>query len=67
LKRWLTAPGAESPRHDLVPNLGGQTVGLDESFDVNGYPADHPDDAKLPPEESIAWRCTVTFEAAVEG
>jgi hypothetical protein len=37
LRRWLTAPGAESPRHDLVPNLDGQTVGLDEAFDVNGF------------------------------
>ena len=67
LKRWLTAPGAEHPRHDLVSNLDGQTVGLDEAFDVNGYPADHPGDANLPPEESIACRCAITFEPSRVG
>jgi hypothetical protein len=62
LKRWLTAPGADSPRHDLVPDLDGQTRGLDEPFDVNGYPGDYPGDPDLPPEESIACRCTCVFE-----
>jgi hypothetical protein len=55
---------AASPRHELVSDLDGQTVELDKPFDVNGYAADYPGDPNLPPEESIACRCTVTFEAS---
>jgi hypothetical protein len=29
---------------------------------VNGYPGDYPGDPDLPPEESIACRCTCVFE-----
>jgi hypothetical protein len=38
LKRWRVGPGAEHPRHELVPNLGGQTVGLDQAFDETATP-----------------------------
>jgi hypothetical protein len=65
LKRWLAAPGADSPRHELVPDL--ETRGLDEPFDVNGYPADYPGDPNLPPEESIGCRCVVVFRQVDEG
>jgi hypothetical protein len=61
-KRWLTAAGAEHPRHDKYDGLDGQTVALNDPFDVGGYPADHPGDPNLPPDESIACRCTVVFE-----
>ena len=64
LKRWLVGPGGEHPRHELVPNLDGQTVGLEESFDVDGYPAEYPGDPNLPPDESISCRCTVVFQEA---
>lgn len=44
MKRWLTAPGATYPRHELVDGLDGQTQPLDAPFDVDGdslmYPGD---------------------------
>jgi hypothetical protein len=35
----------------------GQLVGVDEDFDVGGYPASYSSDPRLPPEESIGCRC----------
>jgi HK97 family phage portal protein len=57
-KEWLTAPGAATPRHELVVGLDGQQVGLDEMFDVNGFPMTAPG-VDGPPEEVINCRCTV--------
>jgi histidinol phosphatase-like PHP family hydrolase/2'-5' RNA ligase/predicted ABC-type ATPase len=58
LKRWLTAPGAEHPRHEDYDGLDGQTVGLDEPFDVGGESLMYPGDPAGSPEEICNCRCT---------
>jgi hypothetical protein len=58
-KQWLTADGAEHPRHELYDGLDGQTVGLEEPFDVGGEPLLYPGDPDGSPEETINCRCTV--------
>jgi 2'-5' RNA ligase len=63
-KRWLTAPGAEHPRHEEYDDLDGQTVALDEPFDVGGEVLMYPGDPDGPPEEVCNCRCTL---AMVEG
>lgn len=60
-KTWLTAPGARYPRHELYVGLDGQTVGLDEYFDVGGYDLYAPGDPNGPPEEVINCRCSLTY------
>ena len=66
-KTWLTASGAEHPRHDDYEGLDRQTVGLNEVFDVGGYPLTIPGDPNLPRTESIQCRCTVIFGQAEGG
>lgn len=58
-KVWLTAPGAENPRHEMVPGLNRQTVGLNDSFNVQGEMLDHPGDPVGSPENTINCRCAV--------
>jgi hypothetical protein len=58
-KQWLTAGGAEHPRHELYDGLDGQTVGLEEYFDVGGDQLAYPGDPDGSPEETINCRCTV--------
>ena len=58
-KTWLTAPGAETPRHEMVPGLNRQTVGLNDSFNVQGEMLDHPGDPAGSPENTINCRCTM--------
>lgn len=61
LKQWLTAPGAPHPRHELYPDLDGQTVGMDEFFNVGGYDLSYPGDPNGPPEEVINCRCSLVY------
>lgn len=58
-KVWLTAPGAETPRHELVPGLNGQTVGLNDFFNVQGEMLDSPGDPSGSPENVINCRCAM--------
>jgi 2'-5' RNA ligase len=60
-KRWLTAVGARYPRHELYDGLDGQTVGLDEQFDVGGESLDYPGDPDGDPGETINCRCTMIY------
>jgi len=60
-KRWMTAPGAHYPRHEDYPELDGQTVGLDEPFDVGGYALQFPGDPDGPPEEICNCRCSLAY------
>lgn len=60
-KRWLTAVGARYPRHELYDGLDGQTVGLDEQFDVGGESLDYPGDPDGDPAETINCRCTMIY------
>lgn len=60
-KTWLTAPGATYPRHEEYDGLDGQTVGLDDLFDVGGNPFAFPGDPDGAPEDSINCRCTLTY------
>jgi len=63
-KRWLTAPGAEHPRHEDYEGLDGQTVGLDEMFDVGGNEFQYPGDPDGDPGDSINCRCSIEFVEA---
>ena len=58
-KEWLTAPGAENPRHELISDLDGQRVALDEPFNVDGYLMQFPGDPNGPAEHIIHCRCTL--------
>lgn len=60
-KTWMTAPGARFPRHEDYEGLDGQEVGLDEEFDVGGFPMDHPADPDGPAEEVCNCRCTMSY------
>lgn len=59
--RWLTAPGAENPRHEDYEGLDGQTVPLGGLFDVGGAKLEYPGDPAGPPDESINCRCALIF------
>lgn len=50
-KQWLVGPGAKYPRHEDYDGLDGQTVTLDDYFDVGGFSLQHPGDPDGPPEE----------------
>lgn len=58
-KVWLTAPGAEFPRHHLIEGLNKQTVGLDEYFNVSGELLEHPGDPSGSAKNIINCRCTM--------
>lgn len=60
-KVWLTAPGADHPRHEEYDDLDGQTVALDDYFDVGGAKLAYPSDPDGPPEETIQCRCTLSY------
>ena len=57
IKRWMTAPGAAFPRHELVDGLDGQERGLDEPFDVDGDSLMFPGDPDGPVENVANCRC----------
>ena len=50
-KSWATSPGAQFPRHEDYDGLDGQTVGLDELFEVGDAELQFPGDPDGPPEE----------------
>lgn len=60
-KRWLTAPGAAYPRHEDYEGLDGQTVGLDDKFDVGGNPFSFPGDPDGDAGDSVNCRCAMSF------
>jgi histidinol phosphatase-like PHP family hydrolase/2'-5' RNA ligase len=70
-KRWLTADGAKDPRHELVEDLDGQTVALDEAFDVDGEELQFPGDPEGSPENTCNCRCSLamvdSLDAEVDG
>lgn len=61
-KVWHTAPGARYPRHELYPDLDGQTVGTDELFTVGDDQLQYPGDPNGEPGETINCRCTLSYE-----
>jgi hypothetical protein len=61
MKVWLTAPGAEHPRHEEYDDLDEQTVPLDGWFNVGGYDLEYPGDQGGPPEETVNCRCTLEY------
>jgi hypothetical protein len=61
VKKWLTAPGAPFPRHELYEGLDGQTQPLDGLFDVGGSSLQFPGDPDGPPEEVCNCRCTMSY------
>lgn len=63
-KTWLTAPGAQFPRHEDYEGLDEQTANLDDSFDVGGYSLLFPGDPDGPPEEVCNCRCTMVYTDA---
>lgn len=63
-KQWLTAPGAEYPRHEDYEGLDGQTVPLEGVFDVGGEQLAYPGDPDGDPAEVCNCRCDLAY---VEG
>lgn len=63
-KSWLTAPGAPHPRHELYEGLDGQTVALDEKFDVGGSALSYPGDPDGDAGEVINCRCSMRYVEA---
>lgn len=60
-KTWLTAPGAMYPRHEDYPDLDGQTVGLEEAFQVGEDELQYPGDPAGDPGETINCRCSMNY------
>ncbi len=60
-KQWLTAPGAEYPRHEDYEGLDGQTVPLDGVFDVGGEQLAYPGDPDGDPAEVCNCRCDLAY------
>lgn len=61
-QEWLTARDGLGGRHAEDPiysDLDGQTVGLDEKFQVGGEWLAYPGDPDAPPSESCNCRCTI--------
>jgi hypothetical protein len=50
-KTWLTAPGAQFPRHELYEGLDGQSVPLEGFFTVGDAEMQFPGDPAGPPDE----------------
>jgi SPP1 gp7 family putative phage head morphogenesis protein len=53
-KQWNILDQNTRPSHQA---LSGAIVKVDDKFDVGGFPADHPLDPKLPPEELVNCHC----------
>lgn len=59
-KRWRHS-GAKriDPREYHMNTLDGQEIGVDEEFDVDGHPAQHPRDTRLPASERVECHCVL--------
>jgi len=66
-KIWLTAPGAEYPRHEDYEGLDGQTVPLDGVFDVGGEQLAYPGDPDGEPAEVCNCRCDLLYTEKAGG
>lgn len=60
-KIWMTAGGARFPRHETYDGLDGQTVHIDDQFDVGGDMLDCPGDPIGSPGEVCNCRCTMSY------
>lgn len=59
-KTWRTQ--RDSRVRDAHADADGQTVALDEPFDIGGEEAMYPGDPQLPPELAINCRCYLEYE-----
>lgn len=66
-KTWRTAPGAQYPRHEDYDGLDGQTVGLDDDFDVGDSELSYPGDPAGDAGETINCRCSMTYGPEGDG
>ena len=56
-KRWnITGVGTRESHADL----SGESIDMDEKFDVGGSPADHPLDPSLPADELVNCHCWIS-------
>lgn len=62
MKTWLATPDARTRASHRAAE--GQTVPLDQPFNVGGSNLDHPGDPLGPPNETIQCRCTMLYEVA---
>jgi hypothetical protein len=60
-KTWLTAPGAPHPRHETYEGLDGQTVALDDYFQVGDSQLQFPGDPDGDIGEVANCRCTMIY------
>lgn len=60
-KVWMTAPGAMYPRHEEYPDLDGQTVQIDDAFQVGEDQLQFPGDADGSPDEVCNCRCSLSY------
>lgn len=58
-KEWLTAPGAEYPRHELIGGLDGQRRKIDQPFEVDGELLHYPSDPAGSAHNVINCRCAL--------
>lgn len=65
-EEWLTAPGADNPRHELLAGLDGQLRRLSEPFEVGGDLMLYPGDPSGSAENTINCRCTVIPRPDIE-
>lgn len=67
-KVWMTAPGGISKveRHNQIPDLDGQTVGMDEYFNVDGELLLYPLDTSGSAANVVNCKCDYYFEPIEE-
>lgn len=58
-KSWLAALDNRTRESHALAD--GQTVGIDETFDVGGVPMDRPHDPAAPPSEVVNCRCVALY------
>lgn len=58
-REWLAAQD-ERTRPDHA-QANGQIVGMDDAFDVGGFPLMYPGDPSGPPDQTINCRCTLGY------
>lgn len=58
-KKWIATQDART--RDTHSALDGTVVGINDNFDVNGYPMDKPKMAGGPAEEVINCRCAMVY------